>query len=146
MKNFWKDIASTEVEIKAGFVKPDTEAVRPRVTSVKVLGASPTWKMFETREVEVEMAIDDSNDPSMSRLPSELDMHLDIAVSGKRRRVVVNAEILVTVSAESAGSDITKIPLEGLPNARFDFLPIDENLYDKPTKRDYLLTSHQQEK
>lgn len=145
LKNFWKEVAASDVQIKAGFTKPDTEAVRPRVTAVK-FNQSGNWKTFESREVEIEMNIDDNREASLTRLPSELDIHLDIDVAGQRRRVVVSAEILVTVSADMDSPEVIKLPLTGLPNTRFDFIPIDENWDNRPTQRDYLITSQQQKK
>ncbi len=145
LKNFWKDIASSEVQIKASFVKPDTESVRPRVTAVKFNGGA-VWKSTESRDLEVEMVIDDNSDPSLSRLPSELDLHLDIAVAGQRRRVVISTEVLVTVSTNFTGADVMRLPLTGMPTGRTEFVPVDESWDSHPTKRDYLITSQQQKK
>ena len=145
LKNFWSEIKASQVQVRAGFSKPD-QAVRPRISSVKIIDRGPIWKSLDTRDVEIEMLIDDNSDASLSRIPSELALHLDIAVAGKHRDVVIDTEILVLISPESTFSEMIKIPIVGLPNERFEFLPIDENWDMMPTKRDYMVTTQDKNK
>ncbi len=146
-KNYWAAINSSEVQIKASFVKPDVSAVRPRVTSVKMLDTNPIWNSQEVRNVEIEMVIDDHANPYLSRLPSDLDLHIDINVAGTRRRVIIDTEVIVNIDAKSDFPELTRISFEGMPTKiQTELLPVDENWDDQPMKRDYVITSQQQKK
>ncbi|WP_415061953.1 S8 family serine peptidase [Bdellovibrio sp.] len=143
--NKWADVAVSKVQMNAQFLKPHPEAVRPWITSVKeVAPYASTWKTGEVRKYVVAMSIVDSADPSQSRIPSELDLTVDVKVEGQEaRRYVVESEITVEVNGDLAGSDVHVFPIEGMPKGRLSFIPVDQNLDAHPEQRDYLALSEQ---
>jgi subtilisin family serine protease len=141
--NKWRAVATDQVQIRALFEKPHPEAVRPDVVSITpAQNYGATWNQNEERQFIVKMRISDGTSAAQSRLPSELGLSVYVDIAGvSQRKFIVEADVLVTISATSVASDISVIPLQGMPAARISFLPIDENLDDQPTQRDYLAVS-----
>lgn len=137
--NKWLPINSAEVKMNAQFLKPHADAVRPWITSIKQAAPyAATWAQDEVRTYVVTMEIVDHADPAQSRIPSELDMTVDISTNkGEARRYVVESEVTVEIGPETMASDIESYPIENLPKGRISFLPLDENLDNAPEKRDY---------
>ncbi|MFS4457555.1 S8 family serine peptidase [Bdellovibrio sp. HCB2-146] len=143
--NRFADIAINDVTMKAEFVKPHAEAVRPWITGIKeVVPYQGVWKSGEVRKYVVSMSIVDSKDPAQSRIPSELDLAVDVQVKGQEtRRHIFESEIIVNLMPAMTGEDVLSIPLQGMPVGRQSFLPIDENLDLAPERRDYFAVSQQ---
>lgn len=138
--NKWQDVAIGKVKMNPQFIKPHAEAVRPWITSIKEVAPYPgVWKTGEVRKYVVAMSLTDAADPAKSRVPSELDLTVDVIVGdAPARRYVVETEITVEVNETMKGSDITQFPIVGMPKGRVSFIPVDQNLDAQSDKRDYL--------
>ncbi|WP_413942893.1 S8 family serine peptidase [Bdellovibrio sp. HCB-162] len=138
--NKWSDVDISKVKMNPQFIKPHPEAVRPWITSVKEVAPYPSlWKSGEVRKYVVAMSIVDNADPSQSRIPSELDLTVDVKVGDQEpRRYVFETEITVDVNENMAGKDIRTYPIVGMPKGRVSFIPLDQNLDKNPEQRDYL--------
>ncbi|KYG67706.1 serine protease [Bdellovibrio bacteriovorus] len=138
--NKWAPVDISQVRMTANFLKPHPEAARPWVTSIKEIAPyAALWKTGEVRKYTVAMTIVDAADPSQSRIPSELDLTVDVSVNGQEaRRYVLESEVTVEVNANLAGSDIQTFPIVGMPKGRFSFIPLDQNLDADTNQRDYL--------
>lgn len=138
--NKWASVNISDVKMAAEFLKPHPEAVRPWITSIKESAPYPLeWKTGDVRKYVVAMTLVDSADPSQSRVPSELDLAVDVRVGAQEpRRWVFETEITVDVNANLAGADVEAIPVLGMPKGRVSFIPVDQNLDAHPEQRDYL--------
>lgn len=143
--NRWAPVDVSQVHMNALFVKPHPEAVRPWITSVKeVAPYTSLWKTGEIRKYIVSMSLIDHVDPAQSRIPSELDLTVDVQVGKfENRRFVFESEITVEVNSNLTGSDIQTFPVVGMPKGRVSFIPVDQNLDTHPQQRDYLALSEQ---
>lgn len=143
--NKWQDVSINAVKMNAQFLKPHAEAVRPWITAIKESAPYPgVWKQNEVRKYVVMMSIVDSADPSQSRIPSELDLTVDVSVNNQEaRRYVFENEVTVTVSTDLSSSDVETFNITNMPKTRVSFLPLDENLDSHPEQRDYLALSQQ---
>ncbi|WP_374030080.1 S8 family serine peptidase [Bdellovibrio bacteriovorus] len=143
--NKWQAVDIGKVKMNAQFLKPHAEAVRPWITSIKEAAPYPgVWQQNEVRKYVVMMSLVDTADPSQSRVPSELDLTVDVSVSGQEaRRYVFESEITVNVTPEMASSDMRVFDIANMPRTRVTFAPIDENLDARPEQRDYIAMSQQ---
>lgn len=143
--NRWAPVDISKVKMTPQFLKPHPEAVRPWITSVKESAPYPNmWKTGEVRKYVVAMSLVDAADPSQSRVPSELDLAVDVKVSDlETRRYVFETEITVDVNPTIEGSDIKAYQINGMPRTRVSFIPLDQNLDSHPEQRDYLAWSDQ---
>lgn len=143
--NKWADVEVSKVKMKPQFLKPHPEAVRPWITSVKeVAPYGGIWKAGELRKYVVAMSIVDSDNPAQSRIPSEVDLTVDVQVSDQApKRFVIETEITVEVNETMSGSDVRMYPINGMPTGRVSFIPLDQNLDIYPERRDYLALSEQ---
>ncbi|MFV8249642.1 S8 family serine peptidase [Bdellovibrio bacteriovorus] len=143
--NKWQAVEIGKVKMNAQFIKPHADAVRPWITAIKEAAPYPgVWKQNEVRKYVVMMSLVDSQDPSQSRIPSELDLTVDVRVGdAEARRYVFESEVVVSVTPEMASSDVKTFNITGMPRARVSFLPLDENLDNHPEQRDYLALSQQ---
>ncbi|XGC79665.1 S8 family serine peptidase [Bdellovibrio bacteriovorus] len=144
-ENKWADVDVNKVKMDALFEKPHAEAVRPWITAVKESAPYPgLWKMGEVRKYVVSMAIVDHADPAQSRVPSELDLTVNVSVAGQEtRRFVIESEITVNMNELIAGKDVQSFTVQGMPKGRVTFIPVDQNLDSAPAKRDYFAMSEQ---
>jgi hypothetical protein len=143
--NKWSDVALNDIAMKADFLKPHAEAVRPWISGIKEAAPYPgVWKSNEVRKYVVTMSLVDAKDASESRIPSELDLAVDVTVKGQdARRFVYETEVVVNLTPEFTGKDVLSIPLKGMPVGRQSFVPIDETLDLAPEHRDYFAISQQ---
>lgn len=143
--NKWSDVDVSKVKMNAQFLKPHPEAIRPWITSVKESAPyASLWKTNEVRKYVVAMTLVDSVDPSQSRVPSELDLTVDVQVAGQEpRRFVLESDITVEVNESLNGSDVESFQVNGMPRGRISFIPLDQNLDEHPEKREYLALSEQ---
>lgn len=144
--NKWKAVDINNVKMKAEFLKPHFEAVRPWIQSIKEAAPYPgIWNSGEVRKYVVALSLVDHADPSRSRVPSELDLAVDVSINGDpARRMVFESEITVDVNPNMEGADVQTFPVVGMPKGRVSFIPVDQNLDPNPDKRDYLVFSEQQ--
>ncbi|MNJ94657.1 Subtilisin BL [compost metagenome] len=137
--NKWASVNSAKVRLTPNFAKPHPEAIRPELS--KVTPSAPykaTWDKNEVRKYFVQFEINDAADPANSRIPSELDLTLDVAIDGvSARRFVVESEITVELGPTTQGSDIEVLPLRGMPKARTTFWPIYDSFDGRVSKKDY---------
>lgn len=141
LKNHWQPISTDAVRVLGAFAKPARDAVRPALVSIAPVKApGAVWNAGEERVYRATFRIDDAANVSDSRIPSELDLMIDVAQKGqpRSRRFVLTAEIVVPVTPNLAGDDVLTLPIQGMPKGRHSFLPIDENLDGQPRRRDYL--------
>ncbi|MGZ3768951.1 MAG: S8 family serine peptidase [Bdellovibrio sp.] len=138
--NKWSAVDISKVKMNAEFLKPHNEAVRPWITSIKESAPySSLWKTGEIRKYTVAMTLVDSSDPAKSRIPSELELAVDVQVEGTAtRRFVVESDVTVEVNENLNGDDVESIPVVGMPEGHVSFIPLDQNLDAHPEKRDYL--------
>lgn len=138
--NKWTPVDTAEVKMQADFPKLHPESVRPWITSVKeVAPYAALWKTGEVRKYVVSMSLVDHADPSQSRVPSELDLAVDVQVRGQEsRRFIFESEIIVEVNSNLVGHDIQSFPVLGMPKGRVSFIPVDQNMDSQSQKRDYL--------
>lgn len=138
--NKWSNVDAANIKMTADFLKPHPEAVRPWITGVKeIVPYAPIWKMGEVRKYLVSMSLVDHVDPAQTRVPSELELGVNVRVGdGSPRRYVFETEITVDVNANLEGQDIQSFPVLGMPKGRVSFIPVDQNLDHQPGKRDYL--------
>lgn len=143
--NKWTDVDVASVKMNAQFLKPHPEAVRPWITSIKEsVPYANLWKTGEVRKYVVAMSLVDTADPSQSRVPSELDLTVDVQVAGQEsRRFVLESDITVEVNANLAGDDVQSFQVNGMPKGRVSFIPLDQNLDEHPEQRDYFALSEQ---
>lgn len=142
LKNYWQEIDSSKVLMSLIPVKLSPLAIRPRVISVEpIQNYNTAWVSQEERTYEVELGIEDQSNPSLSRIPSELDFELQLKLDGYEqpglaKKFILNTEVIVPLNENTTGSDIEVIPLQNMPKGRLSFSPIDQNL-DGKTQRDY---------
>lgn len=138
--NKWSEVEISKVKMNAQFLKPHPEAVRPWITSIKEAAPyASLWKTGEVRKYIVAMTLVDSEDPALSRVPSELEMTVDVHVQGtESRRFVIESDITVEVNENLSGPDIESFNVVGMPRGRVSFIPLDQNLDENPEQRDYL--------
>lgn len=141
--NKWAAVDIAQVKMTPQFIKPHPEAIRPWITSVKEVAPYPSlWQTGEVRKFIVAMKIVDTKDPAQTRLPSELDLTVDVQVAHQEpRRYVTEAEVTVDVNESLQGSDVREFPISGMPAMRVSFIPLDQNLDSQPEKKDYLALS-----
>lgn len=147
--NKWQAVDIAQVKMNAQFLKPHAEAVRPWITGIKEAAPYPAiWKMGEERNFVVSMQINDTADASQSRIPSELDLTVDVSVGGQAsRRYVFENEVTVALNPDTTASDIRSLAVTGLPvGVRTSFMPVDQNLDGRPELRDYFAVSQDKNK
>ncbi|MGZ3773056.1 MAG: S8 family serine peptidase [Pseudobdellovibrionaceae bacterium] len=143
--NKWVDVDVTKVKMNAQFLKPHPEAIRPWITAIKESAPyASVWKTGEVRKYTVAMTLVDSADPAKSRVPSELDLTVDVQVEGQDvRRYVIDSDITVDVNEDMVGDDVETFQVHGMPPGRVSFIPLDQNLDHHPEQRDYLALADQ---
>lgn len=147
--NKWQSVDVSHVKMKANFFKPHPEAIRPWITGIKEAAPYPAlWKMGEERSYVVTMTIVDTQDPSQSRIPSELDLTVDVSVDDQEpRRYIFENEVTVAISPDLVAPDVTTLTVTGLPvGVRTSFIPVDQNLDSQPGKRDYIALAEDKNK
>ncbi len=135
--NRWSPVDIGKVKMTPQFVKPHPEAVRPWITSVKEVAPYPSlWKTGEVRKYAVSMSIVDAADPAQTRIPSDLDLSVDVKIGDQEsRRYVFETEVTVEVNPDLTGKDVRSYSVEGVPKGRVDFVPLDQNLDSQPEKK-----------
>jgi len=143
--NKWSDVDVSQVKMTPQFLKPHPEAVRPWITSIKETAPyASLWKKGEVRKYVVAISLVDAADPAQSRVPSELDLAVDVRVGNQEpRRFVIESEITVEVNENLAGADVRTFDVIGMPKGRVSFIPLDQNLDAQPQRRDYLALMEQ---
>ncbi len=147
--NKWQAVDISQVKMNAQFLKPHPEAVRPWITGIKEAAPYPAaWKMGEERNFVVSMQIVDTQDPSQSRIPSELDLTVDVSVNSQAsRRYVFENEVTVAINPDTVASDIKALNISGMPvGVRTSFMPVDQNLDGHPELRDYFVVAQDKNK
>lgn len=147
--NKWQAVDTAQVKMNAQFLKPHPEAIRPWITGVKEAAPYPAlWKMGEERNFVVSMQIVDAQDPSQSRIPSELDLTVDVSINSQAsRRYVLETEVTVALTPDTVASDIQTLEVTGLPvGVRTSFMPVDQNMDGHPEYRDYFAVSQDKNK
>lgn len=141
--NKWAAVDSAKVRLNPSFGKPHPEAIRPNLSKVTPLAPyKATWEMGEVRKYYVQFEIDDAANPEDSRIPSELDLTLDIQIEGvSARRFIVESEITVEIGPTTVAADIESIPLKGMPRGRTSFWPIYDNFDGRVSKKDYYVVT-----
>ncbi|UOF02648.1 S8 family peptidase [Bdellovibrio reynosensis] len=143
--NKWQEVDVNAIKMNAQFIKPHLEAVRPWITAIKESAPYPgVWKQNEVRKYVVMMTLVDAADPSHSRIPSELDLTVDVSLHQQAtRRYVFESEVTVSVGPELVSADVETFKINNMPKTRVSFLPIEENLDGHPEQRDYFALSQQ---
>ncbi|HEX7675737.1 MAG TPA: S8 family serine peptidase [Bdellovibrio sp.] len=142
--NKWQAVDISQVKMNAQFIKPHPDAVRPWITGIKEAAPYPaSWNMGEERNYVVTMVINDTSDPSQSRIPSELDLTVDVSVNGQAaRRYVFENEVTVAIGPDTKASDIKSLDVANMPvGVRTTFMPVDQNLDAHPELREYVAVS-----
>lgn len=142
--NKGQDVPASDAKIQGHFLKPHADAVRPWIQAVKESAPYPgVWKQHEVRKYSVYLSLVDTADPSQSRIPSELDLTVDVTIGQNTRRYIFESEVIVSISPETIAKDVQSYEIQGLPKGRLTFLPLDENLDNSPEQRDYLAFTQQ---
>lgn len=136
-KNFWQDIAASQVSVAGNFLKPNSNAVRPQILSLGFDNASGVWKSGEIRNLIVKMQLNDSSLAEDSRIPSDLDLKVIVKTGAREQSFVLESEVIVQVSSKLAASKTTEVIGLQMPQGRFSLISIDENL-DGELRTDYL--------
>lgn len=142
-KNLWQDTDFSRISLSANLLSPSPAAIRPTVIRAEFENQTSPWKTHEERDLLVEFKITDSNNPSQSRIPSDLDLAVDMKVGDDRYRLVLESEIIVPISAETEDSEMEKIQLSDMPQMRTSLVAIDENL-DNVVRTDYLAIANEE--
>ncbi|WP_413288603.1 S8 family serine peptidase [Bdellovibrio sp. HCB337] len=132
--NRWQAVDSSKVNVQFYFSKPHAESVRPAVLAVNPKqNYSGTWNQNEVRTFLVRLQ-------TAPRMPGELDLIGQVTLpSGTQRRFIMDVDVTVPVSPNMKDADVQILPITGLPEEdRLSFIPIDENLDDRPQARDYV--------
>lgn len=138
LKNVWQPVSSSAVRVRASFARPDVAAVRPEIVSLTPLTDGDVWNRNGERAYRVVFALTDTSNPGDSRIPSELDLSVEVAVAGQSQARVYNLIYEITTVVDESLPDVEVLPMSGLPKGRLSFLPVDENLDGQPERRDYL--------
>lgn len=146
VKNFWQDISFADVKIQAQYRKNHAESIRPQLNSIRFVETGSLWKMGEVRHVEVVSEITDSDNSDQSRIPSELELIVYLKAKEKIQTFLVESEIVVPLTSDTTGKDIIDFKLSGIPEKRFDFIPVDEVWDRRPEFQDYVLVSQEGKK
>lgn len=142
-QNLWKEVALSKVNLKLSWWQPDSRSVRPKIKSYNLVSASgakalpQSWKQGETLHLQVSLEMVDSEDPSASKIPSELDFLLEIQADNQQsRKIVLESEITIPI-----GKDVTVLKTDlnislDLKD-RVGFLLVDDR-FDQDKRFDYL--------
>lgn len=145
IKNFWKSVLWSDVDIKVEFRKPN-QAVRPQIIGINGLPKQGIFNSSEVQNLMVEAQIVDSK-ASDSRIPSDLELEVRIFIKNNVHRAWLQEyELLVPVSLDLDIPGAQKFTIANFPKGRVDWNPIDEALDNQPTKKDYILTIQEKNK
>lgn len=138
LKNLWRDAGEIRLDVK--LVGSDPRMVRPSLVSVEGSLAAP-WKAGETRSFKANLLIDDVADPVNSRIPSDLELEVQVQVDGRPQlKFRIPGEVLVELTPELHG--MKSIPVGSLPRVRYTLLPVDLNFDKFQDYHDYLLADY----
>ncbi len=131
--NKWQAVDSTKIQTQFYFSKPHKEAIRPAVLAVNPLKKYPTtWAQNEVRTYVIRLQ-------TAARMPGELDLIGQVTLpNGSQRRFIIDVDVTVPVSPNMQDASVQVLPINGLPEGRLSFIPIDENLDAQPQSRDYI--------
>jgi subtilisin family serine protease len=138
LKNYWAGLSNAKIQL---VVRPTQDsAVEPQVVSVQALESTASWAQGQEKNFNVNLRIKDVADASQSRLPSELSYQVGVYVNGQpHRQFEIKADVLVTVSAAIAGSDVYQYQLNGEVPRGMKLSLIDEVLDNAKSRRDYFM-------
>lgn len=136
-KNLWKDADFSQIALKAQFLRPSSSAIRPTIVKADFINKQSPWKQGEERELSLQFSIDDTAIPAQTRIPSDLDLALELKVGQDTFRLVLENEIIVPITAETVDSEMETLELKNMPQMRTSLVAIDENL-DQVLRTDYL--------
>lgn len=140
-ENLWSDLDMTQLALQASFMKPSATAVRPTIRSLVFNPDKGVWKKGEQRTLEVTFEITDVANPAETRIPSELDLALNMTVAGASQKIVLETEVVVPVDENFQNVGGTKtfetIPVINMPQLRTSLIAVDEN-FDGVPRSDYL--------
>jgi hypothetical protein len=141
-KNLWKEADFSQVSMKLSFLKPDARAIRPQIDSYSWSSVEPVWPSGEERILTVELSLTDSKVPGESRIPSDLDLAVELTTEGVTRRLVLESEVIVSLGTDMGlDPEIQEIKVEA--QGRMSWLYVDEKL-DGESKHDYLGRSQEE--
>ena len=154
-KNLTKDIASSEISLQASFLKVNPTATRPAIKSVRWDNQSTIWKFGEVRNLLVDLQLIDAalktatsplagSVSSQSRIPSELDLIVDLTTGANTMRLVLESEIVVPIQSLQGTAEMQTLNLIGMPALRTSLVSIDEN-FDGQNRVDYLAINQEKE-
>ncbi|MCM2324571.1 MAG: S8 family serine peptidase [Oligoflexia bacterium] len=142
--NRWAATGTRPVRITAEVVRPSPNAVRPALEQLSGATEAP-WATGEIRDFEALLRITDSPDPSHSRIPSDLELRVQIKTEDQPTRVfIVRAEVIIPLNRDYAGPEARHIPLENFPRTRNSIFPVDTVLDGTDPFHDYLLIEYGQ--
>lgn len=151
LRNFWQ-ATRERVNVSVQPVHSGSTSIRPRILSVEAKQNSPTWPGAEstveqaTREFLVTFEIVDTENPFESRIPSEIDLEIQITIGNRApRSFQVGAEIIVKVDPAKPLAGFLSLPIKGVPTGDFDRLPIAHYYDEQPQFVDYVLFEYTKE-
>lgn len=136
-KNLWQDIDLSQVSVNGKWWMKKASAVRPDIRSIQFEQKSGAWKKNEERILVVELAIADAANPAQSRIPSDLNLWVEIKTPKRIQNLVLESEVTVPVKDTTRDSEMEIWSLGQMPAMRTTLMAIDENLDGKP-RTDYL--------
>lgn len=137
-KNLWQEIPTSEVSVQVSFLKPHTDAIRPKITkAIFDFNQNNLWKTNQVINLEVEFEIQDSSIPEQSRIPSDLDLIVEINLSKTNYKLVLESELIVPITPETSDSEMEVLNLLNMPPMRTSLVAIDQNI-DGEKRTDYL--------
>lgn len=143
LKNFWKEIKSKKISVQVE--NRFKLAVYPNITSAQLSGASDVWLSGEEKILDLKLKIQDAKNPSESRLPSELEFLVTITIDGKvHRKFSVKSEVVLNLTKDLQGSDIARLPIDGLRERGMKMFLVDEIYDDQLSNRDYFTLSQEE--
>lgn len=147
LMNHWQDIATSQVSVQGNVILPHSEAVRPRLVSLKPTASYPSvWTSREIREYEVTLMIDDVSNPELTRIGSEFEVDLSISTGQNSFKYILQNEIVVPFTSNFKGADITNYPVQNFPKGQISWIPVYKNLDEDKSRHDYFLVLEGQQK
>jgi hypothetical protein len=138
VKNYWSDVNFNDVQLD--IVSKNKTRYYPTVVSSEIMNENDNmWEMGEERLVQVNLEITDAADADLSQVASDLTFLVTPTIAGAKGLVFeTRAEIQTKLTKESAGSDLTSVPIVGSLAQGMKLFLVDEVYDNAVATRDYM--------
>lgn len=138
LKNYWKGIPANQVALK--IENKINSHIYPQISGYSILdlNKSAVWSSGQERTVEIQLAIVDTQEASLSRIPSELSFKITPYLNGQPSLTFeARADVLFKATQDMLGQDLKSITISGKLEEGMSLYLVDEVYDSKQHERDY---------